>query len=213
MSRPKRPPTRIFLVRHGTAEGADGLVVGQIDLPLAESGAADLRRLAASWHGPPPDRLLSSDLARAATSADLLGEAWGLPVEIRDPRLREMDFGAWDGDTWDGLREEQGEALDRWMGRWWHEPAPEGESIGDVDRRTREWLDATLEDAPGETVVAVAHGGSIRTLLAQVLHVPLEKVFHLRLDHGRVSCITTTWRGLEVVFTNAERFPNSLSDG
>lgn len=212
MSRSANPPTRIFLVRHGTAEGADGLVVGQIDLPLATSGADDLRRLATTWKGPAPDRLLSSDLARAASSADLLGETWDLPVSERDPRLREMDFGAWDGETWDDLRKNHGETLDRWMGRWWQEPAPGGESLGDVDRRAKRWLDQTLADFPGETIVAVAHGGSIRTLLGQALHLPLEKVFHLRLDHGKVSCLATSGRGLEVLFTNADCFPGSALD-
>jgi hypothetical protein len=37
--------------------------------------------------------------------------------------------------------------------------------------------------------------------------MPGPQVFHLRLEHGKVSLLETTWRGLEVAFTNADRFP------
>ena len=203
----KNPKTRLFLVRHGVAEGADGLVVGQVDLPLSTEGAECLGRLARSWPGPPPDRLISSDLARAASSADVLAEHWQLPVSARDPRLREMNFGRWDGLTWDDLREQDGERLDAWMTTWWTEPAPDGESLGDVAERSLDWMNEILERHAGETVVAVAHGGSLRTLIGHALEMPGQRVFHLRLDHGQVSCLETTWRGLEVAFVNSKLFP------
>jgi broad specificity phosphatase PhoE len=200
------PPTRIFLVRHGAAEGADGIAVGQIDLPLAAAGAASIRRLAATWDRPAPDLLLASDLARAAASAAIFAERWDLPVET-DRRLREMDFGDWDGRPWRELRQE--ECFRGWMESWWERPPPGGESIGDVARRAESWLSEILEPA-GRTVVAVAHGGTIRTALCHVLGLPLERVFHLRLDHGLVSGLATTWRGVEVQFLNADRFPAEL---
>ena len=206
---PENPPkvTRIYLVRHGTADGADGIAVGQIDLPLADSGRRDLDQLATTWATEPPDVLLSSDLARAAESADRLAQAWGMDVLERDPRLREMNFGDWDGRTWDELQDLPDGVFRSWMKKWWTDPAPGGEALGDVAARATDWLDDTLERYAGQTVVAVAHGGSIRTLIAHVLQMPGPQVFHLRLDHGNVSLLETTWRGLEVAFTNADRFP------
>lgn len=59
--------------------------------------------------------------------------------------------------------------------------------MGDVAARVRSWLEEILHTHAGRTVVAVAHGGSIRTLLAHVLEMPGERVFNLRLDHGQVS--------------------------
>ncbi len=199
------PPIRIFLVRHGAAEGADGIAVGQVDLPLSPAGADSIRRLAASWAGPAPDLLLASDLARAASSAAIFAERWDLPVEI-DERLREMDFGDWDGRPWSEVKEADEAFFRRWMDSWWDRPPPGGESFGDVARRAESWL-AEILDRPGRTVVAVAHGGTIRTALGHALGMPLERVFHLRLDHGLVSGLATTWRGVEVQFLNADRFP------
>ena len=206
MARPDFGP-RIFLVRHGTAVGADGVAVGHVDLPLSTAGAESLERLATSWQGPPPDLLVSSDLARAADSADVLASAWDLPVTRRDPRLREMDFGRWDGATFRDIRDDDPEVFDAWMERWWLEPAPEGESMVDVGRRSRAWLDEILGLEGSPTVVAVAHGGSIRTLLGSLLDLPAERVFHLHLDHGRVSSLGSGRHGLQVYLVNSDRFP------
>ena len=203
------PPTRIFLVRHGVARGAEGVAVGQIDLPLSAAGAAAIGKLADTWTGPPPDRLITSGLARADGTAAILGRAWNLEATV-DARLREIDFGDWDGRTWKDIRAEKGDFLKEWMESWWTRRAPGGEGFEDVARRAVEWLDETVADAEGETVVAVGHGGTIRTALGHVLGLPLERAFHLHLDHGHVSSLITTWRGPEVDLTNADRFPENV---
>lgn len=205
MSKPDPPATRVFLVRHGVAEGAEDIAVGQVDLPLSATGAESLHQLARSWSGRPPDHLFASDLARASSSAAILGEAWNLDVAI-DARLRELHFGDWDGRPWSEIRATEGAVLKEWMDSWWRRPAPGGESMGDVARRAAEWLDEILAAHAGETVVAVAHGGSIRTALCHVLELSLERAFYLHLDHGRVSSVITTFRGVEVGMMNAERF-------
>ena len=137
--------------------------------------------------------------------------AYRLELEI-DPRLREMVFGDWDGRTWKELRAADGPFLEEWMKSWWHRPAPGGEGFADVARRASQWLDELLESSTGQTVVAVGHGGSIRTALCHILELPLERAFHLRLDHGRVTGLATTWRGVEVEFMNSGRFPEALAD-
>lgn len=205
MLKPDPPATRVLLVRHGVADGAADIAVGQTDLPLSATGAEGFRKLASSWNGRPPDRLFASDLARASSSAAILGEAWNLDVTI-DPRLREMDFGDWDGRLWSEIRATEAAVLKKWMDSWWRHPAPGGESMGDVARRATAWLDEILAAHAGETVVAVAHGGTIRTALCHVLELSLERAFHLHLDHGRVSSVVTTFRGVEVEMMNAERF-------
>ena len=46
----------------------------------------------------PPDAIFSSDLERARETAEIVGEAFGLSVQL-DPRLREVDVGEWSGLT------------------------------------------------------------------------------------------------------------------
>lgn len=200
------PTTRLFLVRHGAAEGTDGLVVGQVDLPISVRGAASVTRLAESWREVTPTRLISSDLERALATARILNRKWRLPIET-DARLREMDFGDWDGRLWDTLQEEDRIRLDAWMADWQRRSAPGGEAFTDVENRAAAWLDELWPAITGETVIAVAHGGTIRAILCRVLGLDLGRAFHLYLDHGRVSAIFSGRRGREVRFVNADLFP------
>ena len=197
--------THVFLVRHGLAERGGGCAVGHLDPPLSDEGAASVRRLAASWQGPPPDAVFASDLRRASETARLLAEAWGLSVEAveADARLREMSFGEWEGRPWKEIETADAARFAAWSGSWWSARAPGGEGYPDLASRVQDWLTDLLAGPPGRTVVAVAHDGSIRALLAQAGDLPREKIFHLQLDHAHVSGIF----GNKVLFVNAARFP------
>ena len=201
-----QPETRLFIVRHGAALGSQGIAVGQVDLPISEAGAASIERLRASWQGPPPDRLLSSDLARSKSTAEILNQSWNLDLEI-DPRLREMDFGTWDGRPWNELRDTDRDRLDAWKDDWVGTAAPGGESFRDVEHRVNAWFDDLWPSLEGQTAVAVAHGGSIRTLACRILGLDLDRAFHFYLDHGRVSGVFNGLRGQELRFLNADLFP------
>jgi alpha-ribazole phosphatase len=196
----------IYLVRHGIAEGQEGCAVGHCDLPLSARGAEAIRRLAATWEGAPPDAFHASDLQRAQESAKILGSGWHLSI-LSDPRLREMSFGEWDGLPWEELHARDGERFATWTREWWTARVPGGEGYPDLAVRARAWLAEILAAKPHGTIVAVAHGGSIRALLAQALEMPAERIFNLRLDHAHVTGLTLGARGLEVLFVNADRFP------
>lgn len=155
---------QVALVRHAaTAWTAARRVQGHADLPLSEDGEAQLRR----WRLP-PDLLRSesegtlawavSPLRRAIETARRL--TVGTPVV--EPRLIEMNYGAWEGLSHDDV-----EALTVEAG--WHHRPPEGESPAEVLVRVRAWLDELAVTAGPHTWVAVTHGGVIRALLAAVV--------------------------------------------
>lgn len=196
---------KLYLVRHGAVEGGEGLCMGRHDAPLSEEGRSSLLRLAESWASPNA-RLFASDLLRARDSAGVLAEAWGCDVAI-DARLREMDFGAWDGRTWAELEREDGPRLAAWMGDWVGARARDGESFRDVGERVEAWAAEALAPGGGDAVV-VAHAGSLRALLCHLLPWPMERAFQLRLDHGRASGLRLGGRaGAELAFLNAHRVP------
>lgn len=208
MSRSTTTKPPLFLVRHGAASNVDGRIVGQVDVPLSEAGAASIRDLAATWSGPNPARVWASDLARSRESAKLLADHFGVAVST-DPRLREIDFGNWDGARWEEIRENHRPVLERFMDRWFEESPPGGETYATVEARAIDWLQEVWDDSGGPPVVAVAHGGTIRAILRHTLALPIERIFHLHLHHGRVSALGTSWRGPEVQLLNADRFPAS----
>jgi probable phosphoglycerate mutase len=82
----------IFLIRHGETLGNASRTVQLPDNPLSPRGFAQARRLADRLEREGIAAILSSDLARAAQTAEHLACATGLPVR-HDPLLRERDFG------------------------------------------------------------------------------------------------------------------------
>ena len=154
----------VALVRHAaTAWSAERRVQGREDLPLSAEGEAQ----AAGWRLPPDLARLHaagalgwavSPLRRAVETARRLGAT----APVIEPRLVEMDYGAWKGFTF-----EQVDALT--ADRSWDDRVPEGESPAEVLGRVRSWLDELAAAAGPETWVAVTHGGVIRALLAAAI--------------------------------------------
>ena len=189
---------KIYLVRHGEAEGSEGLAVGHLDLPLSALGARNVEALAVSWQGPLPDRIFSSDLRRAAESARIFAAQLGGSPVI-DPRLREISFGEWDGRSWDEIYESDRHRYDAWSERWWDLAPLGGESFADLEARVLAWLRELKEE---ETVLAVAHGGSIRALLAGLRVIPRERAFDLDLNPARISAVEVTAGVASLLFLN-----------
>jgi len=156
---------RLTLIRHALTDwNVSGQFQGQSDVALSEQGRKQARRLARHVRGLEPDALVySSPLGRARETAEI-----AFPDrEIRlDPRLAELDFGAFEGAT-----QQQNEQRSEWA--WWiadpyERPAPGGESYRQLRERAVAWMEAL--DGP-EHVVAVSHSGTIQMLLAHVLGV------------------------------------------
>jgi broad specificity phosphatase PhoE len=193
----------LYLVRHGRAARSQGRAVGHLDLPLAAAGARSIAALAASWQGPPPRRLFTSDLRRAADSARLLAARLGTAAET-DRRLRELSFGKWEGLEWEEIHRRDRRRMESWGQRWWEVAPPGGEDFEELSRRVLAWFgELRGED---DVVMAVGHGGSLRALLAALLELPRSQVFELRLDHARASAVAVAEDRCRLLFLNQRRF-------
>jgi len=196
---------RLYLIRHGEAAGSDGRAVGHLDLPLSDAGRSQVEALAASWHHSTPDRLVASDLRRAADSARILSARIGGVLSL-DPRLRELSFGEWEGLGWDEIHQRYPCQMAAWGERWWEVAPPGGETFAELSRRSLSWLQEVPE---GEVVLAVGHGGSLRALLSALLGLSPKEVFDLRLDHAHVSAVAVDGRSCELLCLNQLRFPRT----
>ena len=170
------PARRLLLLRHGqTTYNATRRMQGQMDTELSAEGVAQAERAAAHLGRRERDihRILSSDLRRAAETAEAAGRVLGIGVE-RDSRLRETNLGDWQGRT-------HGEIDGEYPGQratWRHDATwapPGGETRVEVAARMRAVVDELLDDEswPGSTVLLVAHGGAIAALTASLLDVPI----------------------------------------
>lgn len=143
---------RLVLVRHGaTAWSADRRLNGWTDVPLSSEGrrqARGLRRVIQAAH---PEVVFSSDLTRARETAETAAGAARL-----DPRLREFNFGEWEGLRWEDVPARGQQELMAF------DPvqSPGGESMARFRRR----IASFLCDLEADQCVVVTHGGVIREI-------------------------------------------------
>jgi broad specificity phosphatase PhoE len=161
--------TRLILYRHGrTAWNVTGRVQGQLDVDLDDVGVAQTVQAAPGVAGFAPDVIISSDLRRAARTAEVVATLIGVTVTY-DERLRERHYG-----PWQGLDHAQIEAgyPDEYA-RWGIvEPigVPEIESVADLAKRMLAVMqDAIAAVGPDGTALLVTHGGAARAGCAALL--------------------------------------------
>jgi len=154
----------LLLVRHGdTGPQYRGRFVGRTDVPLSERGERQAATLASVVHGLGTTRCFCSPLMRAVRTAGLAC----LKAVVWDD-LREVDFGRWEGRTFEEVQAADPELVARWA-EWPADFAfPGGERIGDFLARVRQAADRMASD-PAEVVVAVTHGGVIRAMACHLL--------------------------------------------
>jgi broad specificity phosphatase PhoE len=176
--------TKIHLVRHGETDWNRELRwQGQSDVPLNARGREQARALGASLTNVPLAAIYSSDLRRAAETAEIVAEQLQLPLRV-DAALREIDVGSWQGLTLTQLRVRVPEAVTRWEEtgeRGWDE----GESHDDMLRRVVEAIRSIAVRHSDEEVLVVSHGGPIGALkaLAAGLDYPRERRLLPRSDN------------------------------
>jgi broad specificity phosphatase PhoE len=161
----------LILTRHGATDRSNPEQhLGQrIDIPLSEAGRAAAQALGRRLEGVRFDRIIASPLRRAQETARLALP--GADVET-DARLAEMDYGEWEGLTYEAIAERDGERRRAWEEDPEASACPGGESGADVARRVRAFL---ADAAQAGQVLAVAHSTTNRILLAVALHVPVRE--------------------------------------
>ena len=92
----------IFLIRHGETAGNAARIVQRPDIPLSERGLAQAVRLARRLADEGVGGIVSSDLTRAAMTAEELSKTTGLPIAF-EPLLHERNFGDIRGTAYDDL--------------------------------------------------------------------------------------------------------------
>ena len=165
--------TTIVLVRHGETDwNRDNRFQGHADPPLNETGRAQARVLASELGSQRFAAAYTSPLRRAAETAAIL--AGGLHLEPRpDESLKEVDVGSWSGLTRTDVEERFPQGFARWLeyGHGWDD----GETYDELGERVVSGLVRIGRQHDGEEVLAVTHGGPIRSALAAADGVPFDE--------------------------------------
>ena len=187
-----RAGVTIYFVRHGETDwNLAQRYQGQRDIPLNATGRAQAARngralASALGHNAGMLDYVASPLVRARETMEIMRREIGLaPDGYRtDDRLREIDYGHWEGELWNELpvKDPQGFAA-READKWGWQPRG-GESYRALSERVAGWLGEIERD-----VVVVAHGGVMRVLRGLSGGLAPTEIFRLDVPQDKVLVI------------------------
>lgn len=166
----------VYLIRHTTPVFEPGLIYGRTELLLHVDFESELTavrsQLATNF-----EITYSSPAFRCTELAQALS-----PAYVVDSRLQELDFGEWEGKTWDTVDQQ---ALHAWMDDYVNVCPPGGESMMQMYARVSEFW-AELGQFQYEKVAIVTHAGVIRLILSIVNEMALTDIFDIKVAYGEV---------------------------
>lgn len=176
-------------MRHGESDANKARVFsGHSDPGLTELGQRQAEAVGRRLAEEPVQRVVSSDLRRAADTAKTIARALDVPHDS-DPRLREMFYGEWEGKTQEEIVERDRDVWDRLAKPSADFRAPGGESLAEVRERVHAAYLEIVAAHVDETAVLVAHGNAIGLLLAALLDLPYENAWRFQLQNTGVTVI------------------------
>ncbi len=190
---------RLFLIRHGEiCQHKEKIFLGQMDVPLSDRGREQAAKAAVELkqYGISTNRIYASDLSRAWESAEIIRDRLNpQAVLIKEPKLREMSLGDWDGRFISEIRTEypmeyqkRGEKIPL------YKLGNNSENFYDLQYRAMKGLQHILEeerkaDNPCDDVVIVAHAGVINVIRSELNHTELDEEIRNYIPNGGIVVI------------------------
>jgi len=181
--------TRLLLVRHAQPkDDAQGRCYGTLDIGLSARGQRHAQLLARTLDRVPLAAIYTSPRQRAVATASPLASMHGL-TPIVDDALRELDFGDFEGQTYDEIASRHPDLYRQWMETPTLVKFPGGENYPRLRVRALAAVEAIRGRHDGETVAIVSHGGVLRAMLAGCLSIPDEAIFRIDQSYGAISIV------------------------
>lgn len=183
--------TTAILVRHGETEwNVSGRIQGHNDSALTAQGAEQGRRVAERLSTLAIAAIYASISSRARDTAELIAAPHGLAVtQVAD--LRERCYGAYEGLTLDEISVQDEAGLEAWLPHPQREltAPPGGETQPQMSRRVLAAVREIISNHPGETVVIATHGGPVKSVVAEVLGLPIERWDRAWVTNGSLTIV------------------------
>jgi len=154
----------VYLVRHGLVDITyHGKFTGSTDIRLCEKGRKQAFSLTKKIHVIKPDLCFSSPLHRVKETAQRAMASCGTEIQY-DNDLREIDFGQWEGKTFDEIERLYPQEVTKWSQFPPEFSFPDGESFKAFLDRIKRFA-SRVERAAGNSMLVFTHGGVIRSLI------------------------------------------------
>lgn len=167
----------VFLIRHTSVNAEKGLCYGHADIDVAPTFDLEVEQIKNQLPNN-IEQVFCSPLLRCIKLADALNfKSYQL-----DHRLKEMNFGRWEGKLWDEINPDE---LNPWMADFLNIRTPNGENLKDLHNRVGEFI-AELRGCNHKNIAILTHAGVIRSFYSHVLDIPLNNIFKISVNYGDV---------------------------
>jgi alpha-ribazole phosphatase len=153
----------LLFIRHAETD-MTGTFCGQSDPTVNAAGHRQIQELAERLRTEPIVTLFTSDLQRSVTTARALAGSLAIPC-ISRPALREIDFGKWEGLTWEEIEKLGLTFATQWLEAFPHLTPPDGESFEIFEARVMAETNYLLSQCESSSIAVVTHAGVMRVVL------------------------------------------------
>jgi molybdenum cofactor cytidylyltransferase len=175
---------RIYLARHGAVAtaGTGRRYLGHLDVPLSTAGLCQAEALREKLRHVPLAAVYCSDLRRSIVMADIIAAPHGLKPDARGA-FREIALGAWEGLSFDEVKESYPEEYAARGRDFIHFRPPGGESFLDCANRVLPAIFEVLSVSSGDLLI-IGHAGINRLLLGLAQGRSPINLFAIPQDYG-----------------------------
>jgi broad specificity phosphatase PhoE len=180
--------TRIYLLRHAQAQEPQRYHGRRSDPDLTGIGEAQAQALGKRLAGFKLDFIYTSPLARARRTAAAVAQYQECTVEVVKD-LAEIDFGRWEGLTYQDITLQDPQAYSSWIDDPTHFTPPAGESIDSFFQRVREAFEWIRVDHRQGDIAVVSHGGAIRAVVCSYLGLGTAGFWTFKVELASISLL------------------------
>lgn len=171
---------KLTAIRHTSVDVPAGICYGISDVSVANSFPEESAQIQAQLGNSAFDLVFSSPLKRCTKLASTLFQEDKI---VPDDRLRELNFGDWEMQSWDSI-------FDSSEGRKWFQDyavakCPGGESFYNLVSRVELFLEE-LKEFESDQIAMITHAGVIRAMMCLLQQKTAEEAFNTSLRYGQI---------------------------
>lgn len=176
----------LYLIRHGkTSENIKGVYLGSTNPSLDEIGVAEAIEIKKKMQNLNLDNIYVSPLKRCKETAKIIFEDYKLE-ELDE--LKEIDFGLWEGKFYREISEKYKIEFDSFIKDYKEFTFPNGENFKSFYTRVKNSI-LNIKKSGFNRVAIVAHEGTLRVILCELLGIGIDGFYKIKLQHGCFSKI------------------------
>ncbi|MCY6372182.1 alpha-ribazole phosphatase [Clostridium ganghwense] len=178
----------IYFLRHGqTEQNKNKTYYGRLDVKLNSTGIIQAEKAGEFFKNIELDKVFISEKTRTLQTAEIVLKGRETKL-IKDRRINEIDFGVFEGKTYDEICKLYPEEVKLWEKEWERFCPMNGESYEMFYKRVKSFME-DIKKLDAENILVVAHGGVIRAVYSYILDENLRFYWKFSSRNGDISLI------------------------